>query len=81
MTWALCSLYRPSAKSALIHHRRRLAVVWPAAIVRPPGAGVAPPSASPLPVYTSRRQRRLVHRTPLVMVVYFAMLIRQALES
>ena len=42
MTWALRSLCRPSAKSALTHHRHRLVVVWPAAIVRPSGAGVAP---------------------------------------
>ena len=33
------------------------------AAVRPPGA--APPGCPPLPVYTSRRQRRLVHRAEL----------------
>ena len=36
-------------KSALTHHRRRLVVVWPAAIVRPPRVGSA--ISFPLPVY------------------------------
>ena len=48
MTWALRSLCRPSAKSALTHHRHRLVVVWPAAIVR-----VAPLPVLPLLVYTT----------------------------
>ena len=55
MTWALRSLCRPSAKSALTHHRRWLVVVWPAAIVRPPGERGRDGSAIsfPLPVYTA----------------------------
>ena len=51
------------SKSALTHHRQAGGVVPPAAAVRPPGA--APPGCPPLPVYTSRRQRRLVHRAEL----------------
>ena len=51
------------SKSALTHHRQAGGVVPPAAAVRSPGA--APPGCPPLPVYTSRRQRRLVHRTQL----------------
>ena len=54
-TRALRSLYRPSAKSALTHHRHRLVVVWPAAIVRPPGERGRDGStiSFPLPVYTA----------------------------
>ena len=54
-TRALRSLYRPSAKSALTHHRHQLVVVWPAAIVHPPGGRDRDGSAIsfPLPVYTA----------------------------
>ncbi len=53
MTRALCSLCRPSAKSALTH-RRWLVVGWPAAIVRPLGGRGRDGSAIsfPLLVYT-----------------------------
>ena len=55
MTWALRSLCRPPPKSAFTHHRRWLVVVWPAAIVRPPGERGRDGSAIifPLPVYTA----------------------------
>ena len=49
------------SKSAFTHHRPRPAVVLPPAAVRSPGA--APPGRPVLPVYNSRRQQRLVHRT------------------
>lgn len=42
-------------------HRQLLVAVWPAAIIRPLGA--APLGGASSPVYTSRRRRRLVHRT------------------
>ena len=44
MTWVLPSLYGPRLRAHLLTTSRRLAVVWPAAIVRPPGA--APPGLS-----------------------------------
>ena len=64
MTWALRFLCRPPPKSALTHHRCWLVAVWPAAIVRPPGAGPDQlhHQLSSASIY-SRRQRRLVHRT------------------
>ena len=58
MTWALRSLCQPSRRAHLLTTDKRV-VVPPAAAVRSPGA--APPGCPPLPVYTSRRQRRLVH--------------------
>ena len=67
ITWTLF-LYRLPAKGALTHHRRWQVVVWPAAIVRPPGGtgtGRLRHQLSPASIY-SRRQRRLGHRTPLL---------------
>ena len=61
MTWALRSLYRPSAKSALTHHQQ--AGGGMACGHRAP-SGVAPPGGLPC-WYTSRRQRLLVHRMQL----------------
>ena len=61
MTWALRSLCRPSAKSALTH--RPQAGGGTASGSRAP-SGVAPPGGLPC-WYTSRRQRLLVHRTQL----------------
>ena len=66
ITWTLF-LYRLPAKGALTHHRRWQVVVWPAAIVRPPGGtgtGRLRHQLSPSSI-CSRRQRRLAHRTPL----------------
>ena len=61
MTWALRSLCRPSAKSALTH--RPQAGGGAASGSRAP-SGVAPPGGLPC-WYTGRRQRLLVHRTQL----------------
>ena len=59
-----CSFPIPSRMAHLLTTSRWLAVVLLAAAMHPPGA--APPGAVLLcPVYTSRRQRRLVHRTQL----------------
>ena len=60
MAWALRSLCGPLLSAHLLT-TSKLAVVWPAAIVRPPGAAL--PGCPLLPVYTSRHQWRLVHRT------------------
>ncbi len=61
MTWALRSLCRPSAKSALTHQPQ--AGGGMACGHRAPSGGGSAGGTLPLPVYTSRRQQRLVHRT------------------
>ena len=54
----------PLLKAHLLTTSRWLVVVLPTAAVRPPGGG-STGAVLPCSVYTSRRQRRLVHRTQL----------------
>ena len=61
MAWALRSLCRPSAKSALTHHPQTGGGM--ACGHHAPSGGGSAEGVLPRPVYTSRRQQRLVHRT------------------
>ena len=61
MTWALRSLCWPSRRAHLLTTGQGPMVVLPDGSRAPSGA--TPPGCPPLPIYTSRRQRRLVHRT------------------
>ena len=61
MAWALRSLCRPSARAHLLTTGQGPAVVLPDGS-RAPSGGCSAGGPS-LPVYTGRRQRRLVHRT------------------
>ena len=64
MAWALRSLCRPSARAHLLTTGQGPAVVLPDGSRAPSGGGSA--RGCPfLPVYTSRRQRRLLHRAEL----------------
>ena len=63
MTWALHSLCRPSAMAHLLTTGQGAMVVLPDSSRAPSGGGSA--GRPLLPVYTSRRQRWLVHRTQL----------------
>ena len=64
MTWALRSLCRPSTKAHLLTTGQGPMVVLPGGSCVLSGGGSAG-GVHPLPEYTSRRQRRLVHRAEL----------------